>query len=55
MANNAEVITKDAFFKFFDHSFGSEGNEELDKKAIESMTIEQIWESIKRIDEQLGN
>ena len=55
MANNAEVITKEAFTKFFDHSYGSEGNEELGTQAIESMSTEQIWDSIRRIDAELGN
>lgn len=51
MASKTEVITKEAFLKFFDPSFGSNGNEELDEKAREQMTPEQMWESIKRIEE----
>lgn len=51
MPSNTEVITKESFLKFFDPSYGSNGNEELDTKARESMTPEQMWESIKRIEE----
>ena len=51
MPSNTEVITKESFLKFFDPNYGSNGNEELDTKARESMTPEQMWESIKRIEE----
>lgn len=50
-----EMISKEAWLKFNDPTFGSD-NTELDKKARECMTTDQIWETLKRIDASLeGN
>lgn len=47
-------ISKNAWDKFNDPSYGSNGNTELDLAARSSMTPEQVWESLVRIDEIEG-
>lgn len=50
----ATSISRNAWDKFNDPNYGSNGNTSLDIKARSEMTPEQIWESLVRIDECEG-
>lgn len=49
-----EYVSKNAWNKFNDPNYGSNGNPYLDEKARKYMSCDQIWESLKRIDELKG-
>ena len=51
MTSNTETVTRDAFNKFFDKNYGSNGNTEMEEKALGYMTPDEIWDSMKRIEE----
>ena len=49
----ANAVSKNAWDKFNDPNYGGD-NPDLDRRAREQMSAEQVWESLVRIDEIEG-